>query len=121
MQLQHYTAYRLCCWSYRAGRCYTSSHTISWSGLWCNLLMLQRQSGVRAESCIVILACMQVLTPLQYARALVYSGPHNIDGLAIATCLYEELFVQNLTCYEDIQRLAAGCPAVRAQALLDCR
>ena len=83
--------------------------------------MLQHECAVRLKPCSISAAFVQVLTPLQYARALVYSGPHNIDGLAVATCLYEEFAAQDLTCYADIQRLAAGCPAIRAQALLECR
>ena len=58
---------------------------------------------------------------MQFARAIVHSGPHNIDAMAIATCLLEELQAQNLTQPEVIQRLAAGIPTYRAQALLDCR
>ena len=64
---------------------------------------------------------VQVLTPLQHARAFAHSGPHNIDVLAIASCVYEDLAAHNLTCHEDIQQLAARCLAVKAQATRECK
>lgn len=49
------------------------------------------------------------------------SGPHNIDVLAIATCVYEELSGQRSMSQEHIEQLAAKCPAVKAKAMLECR
>ena len=36
-------------------------------------------------------AFLQVWSCEQYARAVVVSGPHHVDGLAIATCVAEEM------------------------------
>ena len=68
-----------------------------------------------------VYTAVQIFTPLQYSRAIVYSGPHNIDAMAIATCLEDELKAQGLTEPHAVQQLAAKAPAYRAQALLEFR
>ena len=44
----------------------------------------------RASVMTVNNAALQVWTRMQYARAVIASGPHHIDALAIATCVAQQ-------------------------------
>lgn len=68
-----------------------------------------------------ILRCLQVFTPLQYGRAVAFSGPHGVDAAAIASCLGDELKARGLTDSSAIEQLAVAAPAYRERALLQCR
>lgn len=67
---------------------------------------------------------MQVLTPMQYARAFVMAVPvkiYTMDVFAVAAYVHSELQERGLADPDSLQRLASQAPAYRAQALLDCK
>ena len=59
-----------------------------------NLITASTRAAIAIQSAafsvMTVNAALQVWTRMQYARAVIASGPHHIDALAIATCVAQQ-------------------------------
>ena len=82
---------------------------------------MSAQQSLGCKQVFRLCFALQVLTPLQYARSVALSDVHNVDALAIATYLHDELSEQGLPSTDSLHQLAAKVAAIRAEALQICR